>query len=205
MKKKIYAFDFDGTLTHGDTLLLFIRHVHGTLRTVAGFALYSPLLVLMKLHLYPNYKAKQRVFAHFFKGMDEARFNAYCLDFARCNAQVIRPQARQYMASIIHKADLILVVSASIDNWVLPFVEDYLATPASMQRVRVLGTKIEVKNGMLTGRFSTPNCYGSEKVERMKPLVGDRSLCHITAFGDSRGDKEMLDYADDSHFRPFRK
>ena len=64
MKKKIYCFDFDGTLTTSDTLLEFIRYAKGTGRFLMVFLMYSPLLVLMKLHLFPNWKAKQLIFAH---------------------------------------------------------------------------------------------------------------------------------------------
>lgn len=59
--KRLYAFDFDGTLTTADTLLAFIRYACGTWRFIVGFLLHSPLLVLMKLKLYPNYRAKQRI------------------------------------------------------------------------------------------------------------------------------------------------
>ena len=63
MKKKIYCFDFDGTLTTSDTLLEFIKYAKGTGRFLMVFLMYSPLLVLMKLHLFPNWKAKQQIFA----------------------------------------------------------------------------------------------------------------------------------------------
>ena len=56
--KRLYAFDFDGTLTTADTLLVFIRYACGTWRFIVGFLLHSPLLVLMKLKLYPNYRAR---------------------------------------------------------------------------------------------------------------------------------------------------
>lgn len=69
MKKKIYCFDFDGTLTTSDTLLEFIKYAKGRGRFLMVFLMYSPLLVMMKLHLYPNWKAKQRIFAHLFAGM----------------------------------------------------------------------------------------------------------------------------------------
>ena len=61
MKKKLYCFDFDGTLTTSDTLLEFIKYAKGKGRFLMVFLMYSPLLVLMKLHLYPNWKAKQRI------------------------------------------------------------------------------------------------------------------------------------------------
>ena len=75
--KRLYAFDFDGTLTTADTLLVFIRYACGTWRFFWGFLVHSPLLVLMKLKLYPNYRAKQRIFAWFFRGM-EAEHSTRC-------------------------------------------------------------------------------------------------------------------------------
>ena len=89
----------------------------------------------------------------------------------------------------------IYVVSASIDNWVQPFLPD----------VKVAGTQVEVLNGRLTGRFTTPNCYGQEKVNRIQKLLTcPRTELHIIAFGDSRGDREMLNYADEAYYKPFR-
>ena len=46
--------------------------------------------------------------------------------------------------------------------------------------------------------------YGQEKVERIRSLFPQRDTYQLIAYGDSRGDKEMLDYADEKHYRPFR-
>ena len=89
--KKIYAFDFDGTLTTKDTLLEFIRFAKGSLSFGLGFLRYAHLLAFMKLGLYPNYKAKQKVFAHFFKGTSLSDFNALCKAFAASSRQLLRP------------------------------------------------------------------------------------------------------------------
>ena len=186
---KVYAFDFDGTLTTRDTLLEFIRFACGTTRFLLGFLLYSPLLVLMKLRLYSNGKAKQKVFAHFFKGMTIEAFDALCQDFASTHRHLLRPEVVSQLEQALSDGAEVLVVSASIDNWVQPF----------FPKVKVLGTQIEVIDGRLTGRFLTPNCYGKEKVERILALLPNRSEYHLTAFGDSRGDREMLAFADESH------
>jgi hydroxymethylpyrimidine pyrophosphatase-like HAD family hydrolase len=41
-------------------------------------------------------------------------------------------------------------------------------------------------------------------VNRILTLFPNRKDYHLTAFGDSRGDKEMLAFADESYFKPFR-
>lgn len=203
MKKKLWLFDFDGTVTAADTLLAFIRHACGTVHFLAGFALFSPLLVLMKLHLYPNYRAKQRLFAWFFKGMAEADFDARCRAFAADSKHLLRPEAVRFMLRCMNNGGQVCIVSASIDNWVRPFFSDIAG--GTQHPLIVIGTQIEIKDGVLTGRFLTDNCYGAEKVRRVEALFPDRNDYYITAFGDSRGDKELLDYADERHYRPFRR
>ena len=192
--KKVYAFDFDGTLTTKDTLIEFIRYAKGSMDLGLGFLRYAHLLVLMKLGLYPNYKAKQKVFAHFFKDTTLDDFNALCKEFAASSRHLLRPNAIEAIDQATKEGSEVLIVSASIDNWVQPF----------FPQVKVLGTQIEVIDGKLTGRFMTKNCYGQEKVNRILSLHPNRQEYHLTAYGDSRGDREMLAFADESYFKPFR-
>lgn len=207
MKKKVYLFDFDGTLTSADTLLEFIRYACGRRRFFIGFALFSPLLVLMKLHLYPNYRAKQRLFAWYFKGMSIDNFDLVCRRFAHHNQRLMRQKALDRLREIFHNNETLCVVSASIDNWVRPFFDNI--SKASRSDFRVIGTEVEVDtDGVLTGRFRTHNCYGAEKVRRvleaMPQLKSNRDDFWVVACGDSRGDKELLEFADEAHFKPFR-
>ena len=192
--KKIYAFDFDGTLTTKDTLIEFIRYAKGSMALGLGFMRYAHLLVLMKIGLYPNYKAKQKVFSHFFKDTTLDDFNALCKAFAASSSHLLRPNAIEAINHAIKEGSEVLIVSASIDNWVQPF----------FPQVKVVGTQIEVIDGKLTGLFLSKNCYGQEKVNRILSLYPNRQDYHLTAYGDSRGDKEMLAFADESHFKPFR-
>ena len=213
MKKKLYCFDFDGTLTTSDTLLEFIRYAKGTGRFLMVFLMYSPLLVLRKLHLFPNWKAKQLIFAHLFAGMRIEKFDALCRDFAEEYQHLLRPKGVTLVHEALVAGAQVFIVSASIDNWVRPFFK-----VRGLDGVRVLGTQIEVIDGRLTGKFKSNNCYGEEKVHRIcealsaptstsspasaAPFV--RSQYEIEAFGDSRGDKEMLAFADKGHYKPFR-
>ena len=213
MKKKLYCFDFDGTLTTSDTLLEFIRYAKGTGRFLMVFLMYSPLLVLMKLHLFPNWKAKQLIFAHLFADMRIEKFDALCRDFAEEYQHLLRPKGVTLVHEALVAGAQVFIVSASIDNWVRPFFK-----VRGLDGVRVLGTQIEVIDGRLTGKFKSNNCYGEEKVHRIcealsaptstsspasaAPFV--RSQYEIEAFGDSRGDKEMLAFADKGHYKPFR-
>ena len=192
--KQIVAFDFDGTLTTKDTLIEFIRYACGTRAFLFGFLRYAHLLVLMKLGIYPNYKAKQKVFAHFFEGMKIEEFDGLCQHFAKDNQHLLRPKGVEAIQQAMDEGAEVLIVSASIDNWVREMITDPV----------IIGTQIEIKDGLLTGRFLTKNCYGQEKVNRILALYPHRSEYRLTAYGDSRGDKELLTFADESHYKPFR-
>ena len=222
--QNISAFDFDGTLTTRDTLLLFIRHARGWWALFGGLLLFSPLLVLMKLHLADNGRTKERLFRHYFRGMLERDFDALCQSFARSHTHVLRTAGLRTVQQALDRGDRVVILSASIDRWVEACLRQFLVSSSQFQ---VLGTEIEVADGRLTGRFATPNCYGPEKVRRLKEFLKEVSprgdvegatkvsprgdvegalegTPFIIAYGDSRGDKELLDYADESHYKPFR-
>ena len=194
--KQLFAFDFDGTLTTRDTLIAFIRYACGTPRFLLGFLLHAPLLVLMKLRLYSNGKAKQRLFSWFFRGMPLEAFDALCQSFASTHRHLLRPETVCLLQQSLSEGAEVLVVSASIDNWVRPFFSTFHIPHSTFH---ILCTQIEVIDGRLTGRFLTPNCYGQEKVRRILALYPDRSSYHLTAYGDSRGDRELLAFADEAH------
>ena len=62
----------------------------------------------------------------------------------------------------------------------------------------MLATEVEVDDdGRLTGRFKTKNCFGQEKVDRLLQAEPHREDYFLTAYGDSRGDRELLAFADE--------
>lgn len=197
MKEQIYIYDFDGTLTRRDSFLDFIRYTCGSRSLYCGLLLFSPLLILMKLRLYANGRAKERLFTHFFQGMSIRVFDDLCAKYGLSRADLLLDAARKAVNEVASNGYRIFIVSASVDRWVFPFFRD-------VPNVTVIGTQIEVENGLVTGRFSTPNCYGAEKVRRIQALLPYREQYKLIAHGDSRGDKKMLNYADQRYFRPFR-
>lgn len=189
-KKTIAVFDFDGTLTTKDTLLMFIRKACGTWRFCLIFSLYLPIIVMMKLRLYPNWRAKERVCARFFRGMGYEKFRQHGVDFAADVAGFQREENIECLKQHLAMGHKVYVISASIEEWVAPFCH-------TLGDVNVECTKISRD---LT-HFLTRNCYGIEKVNRLLEAEPDikshREDYYIYAYGDSNGDKEMLAFADE--------
>lgn len=189
-QKVIAAFDFDGTLTTTDTLIAFVRFTHGRRRLFLGFLRYAPWLLMMKLGLYPNWKAKEKVFSYFYKGMTHRQFVQWGHDFADVAEAMLNRQMIKTLRQHQAKGHTVCVVTASIDEWVQPICER-LGVNA------VLATRIEVSpDGKLTGRFLSPNCYGAQKVVRLLDVFPKRQSYKLYAYGDSHGDNELLAFAD---------
>lgn len=126
-------------------------------------------------------------FLLFFKGVNLDEFDAVCYRFFMERGEnLLYQDAVKQIKQHLYRGDEIVVISASIDNWVKPFAE-------SLGINQVLGTQLELSGtGHLTGRFATANCYGEEKVKRLLQLYPDRTQYRLVVYGDSRGDKELL-------------
>ncbi len=190
-------FDFDGTITTDDSLIKFIRFVVGDAKFIWGMALLSPMLTAYKLKFIPNYKAKQYMLSYFFKGMREEKFmqvaNEYSLNHIKT---ILRPKAMKKIAWHKEQGHKIVIVSASIEYWLKPWCDE--------NNLDLIATKLEIENGIVTGKFLTKNCYGIEKANRVKEAYNLSDYDYIYAYGDSRGDKELLELADESFYKPFR-
>ncbi len=196
MSQRIAFFDFDGTITTKDTMLEVIKFQKGTLAFYLGFLLLSPVLVAYKLKLFPNWKAKQMVLRYFFGGTDEEEFQKKCDEFAlNVIPALVRPKA---LATIVHLKEnnvRIVMVTASAANWVKGWCEK--------MKIEYLATCLEVVNGKITGNIDGKNCYGPEKVARIKNTVNLNDFDEVLAFGDSAGDREMFQLSTHQFYKPF--
>lgn len=122
-------------------------------------------------------------------------FDSHCQQFAASHHSLLRPLGIAAITQAQQEGAEVVIISASIDNWVQPFFPS----------VKVLGTQVEVRDGRLTGRFLSSNCFGQEKVNRLLTVYPQRSDYHLTAYGDSKGDRELLAFADESYYKPFRR
>lgn len=187
------VFDFDGTITTRDTLPAFIKFAKGSWRYYLGILWLSPMLAAYKIGIIPNWKAKQSLFSHFFKGMPDAEFKTLGERFADCVEHFVRPEVMAALRRHMKEGHRVCVVSASIRQWVEPWC---LRNGVS----RVIATRVATDNKhCLTGRFASKNCYGQEKVNRLRQEQPDADDCFVVAYGDSRGDREMFAYADEAH------
>jgi len=193
----LVLFDFDGTITTRDTLIEFVRFYRGKRKYWTGMLMLAPMLALFAFKIIPNWKAKQYFLAHYFEGESLANFRSRCLAFStKVLPHLIRPGALGALKAYREANATIAVVSASAENWVKPWCDQ--------QGILCLATKLEVKDGLITGKIAGRNCYGNEKVCRIREHFDLAKFKTIIAYGDSSGDKEMLELAHQRHYKPWR-
>ncbi len=183
----IAFFDFDGTITRYDTFISFGRFAAGDTRFIICLLLASPWLVLWKIGIISNSRAKEKLFGLIFKGMDGKKFSLLARTFATRIDDDLRADTMETLKRHQAQSHRIAIVSASIDAWIKPWAEMHGIN-------HVIATKVETDSaGRLTGRFSTPNCHGIEKVRRINDVFGSLEGIETYAYGDSAGDDAMLD------------
>ena len=192
----IAFFDFDGTITNRDTLWEIIRFHRGRAAMYAGIVHLLPALLRFKLKMLPAQQMKEQVLAYFFGEMPAADFTAGCESFCRERLpSLIRPLALTAIRKHQEQGHHVVVVTASAQDWVAPWCR--------RENIVCLATRLEVKNKLITGKIQDLNCNGQEKVNRIRQAYRLENFREIYAYGDSEGDRPMLELAQHRYFRSF--
>lgn len=195
--KTLVIFDFDCTITKRDTLLSFLIFSQKTSVLIAGFIKLIPVILFYIFGIIDNHIAKEKVLSRFFKGWHVSDFNSFAESFKfRIDAQV-RKDALNAICHHKKQGHELIIISASPENWIQPWAN-------KMGFRRVIATKLESDHsGRLTGNLYSHNCYGPEKVKRLIEEYKILNNYFIIVYGDSNGDKELLDLADEGYFKKF--
>jgi phosphatidylglycerophosphatase C len=196
MQKNLALFDFDGTITKKDSFLEFIKFYKGSISFFIGSIALFPVLLLYKVGIIRNWKAKEIVLTYFFKNEPIKEFCLKCTEFSiKSIPTLVKPEAMQAIIRHLRDGDKVIIISASFENW--------LADWCKSLKLELIGSKIEVRNGFITGNIEGRNCYGIEKVIRLKEYLDISQFSEIYAYGDSKGDLPLLELANHRFYQSF--
>ncbi len=186
--KVIVFFDFDRTITKKDTLIEFLKFYRGEFGFYISLFLLLPVILLYFLKIISNEKAKELVLSFFLKGEDADKFMHLSREFSlNYVPKIIKQEAFERIRWHKRNSHKVVVVSASVENWIKPWCHK--------NNLELIATKIEIKDGKLTGKLASRNCYGEEKVRRIKEIYNLDDYDEIYVYGDSKGDIPMLNLA----------
>ncbi len=193
--KKLYCFDFDGTITKKDTMFSFLKF-YNKRKFYLNFIKHLPFFIMLKLNLAEAERVKKNFVSSILKGEKEKNIQQKAASFFEENyPSILREKALNFIQNIDRNNSECYLVTASLDIWVKPFSEKL--------NLKLLSTQAKFEHGIYIGEFATKNCNGIEKVNRIKEVIKKQSFNKIIAFGDTSGDKEMLVWADEGHYKFF--
>jgi HAD superfamily hydrolase (TIGR01490 family) len=194
MSNTLALFDFDGTITRKDSFIEFIKFYKGLPSFYLGLIVLSPLLLLFKAGIIKNWTIKELVFTYYFKNEKYNNFRDHCREFGlNYIPALIKPMALEIINNHIKNNDRIVIISASF--------EEVLIDWCNNRHLELIGTRIEVINGSVTGKISGKNCYGTEKVNRLKQYLEISRYTDIYAYGDSKGDLPLIELSNHKFYR----
>lgn len=187
-------FDFDGTITAGDTFIPFLRFSARPQKLLLGGVVLSPLILGYKLGVVSGRAGRPLAARFAFHGEHAEAIRGLGQTYA-CEVLpgVVQRRALDRIEWHQRRGDVIVVVSGSLDV--------YLRHWCNSIGVDVICTQLEEKNGILTGRYIKGDCSRAEKLRRIRERFDlDRYSC-IYAYGDTDDDREMLAIAHEKYYQ----
>lgn len=194
MTESVAFFDFDGTLTRRDTLLPFLRLISGTPKFAAKMAYLSPVLAAYAAKLMRNDVAKEIVLRHFLRGMQPDALHSYGRKFVdNVLPGLERPEGIERLRWHKAQGHTCVLVSASLDVYLEPWARNagfdaWITSSLALDEA-----------GRVSGRLEGANCFGEEKVRRIKAWLYKKDCVALYAYGDSSGDLPMLNLVDEGY------
>jgi phosphatidylglycerophosphatase C len=188
----VAAFDVDGTLTSRDAVMPFLRSLRSLPVVGAAFA-RRPAHTIGSL-LRRDRDALKAIALSSLRGLDRdevwARGERFASDVLPRWLRADTLGRLQWHRDEGHR---VVFVSASLRPYLEPFA-------ASLGVEAVLCCELAVADGRLTGAIDGANCRGAEKQRRLERWLAAQGLQRgevaVWAYGDSAGDRPMLEAAD---------
>jgi HAD superfamily hydrolase (TIGR01490 family) len=187
-------FDFDGTITASDTWTPFMRVAVRPSRMRLAMVVLAPVIAGYKMGLLSSSRGRQAAARVGFSGEPASRIRQHGERYASTAlAGTLQSRALERLDWHRAQGDQIVVVSASLDAYLLPW--------CAARRLDCICTTLEERDGRLTGRYVDGDCTGAEKVRRIRARYDVSHYPVVYAYGDSGEDREMMALAHRKFYR----
>lgn len=187
-------FDFDGTITHKEMFADFMRFAVSRRRRMLGTPVFAPMLVGYKLGVISGNTIRARVVSFGLRGMRADHVREMGRRFSdEVLPAVLRPLALERIQWHRSRGDRVMVVSGALDI----YLEHWCRTHG----LDLICSRLEIVDGLLTGRYNGLQCVGAEKSRRVREACELKRFPLVYAYGDTKEDLDMLGMADRKYYR----
>ena len=181
---QLALFDFDHTVTTGDSYARFLRRVATPRQLAQANWKIGPWLLGYRAGLVSAEGLRARVTRMTFAGRDAGEVAAHGEPFARdALPGMLRPEVMRQIGWHRSQGHEIALVSASLDLYLQPWCE--------LHGLALICNRLETADGRLTGRYLGGD-IGRHKAREIRARYDLPRYERIHAYGDSREDKPML-------------
>lgn len=187
-------FDFDGTITDREMFIAFLELAVEQRRLVLGKAALAPLLVGYRLGMVSGNLIRAAAVRVGLSGVALATLESHGITFAE---QVLPGVIRQQALERIHwhraQGDTVAVVSGAL--------EVALSYWCVSHGLDLIGSILEHRGGILTGRYLGRQCLRAEKTRRIRERYDLSRYDTVYAYGDTKDDLDMLALAGKRYYQ----
>lgn len=195
----IAAFDCDGTLIRGDATRRFLLLLRGPIGLALDLFILAQKLLAWRLGRCSTAQLKEAVLNRALQAAPLRRREAALRKLPVILVAQLRPQAVARLRWHQQHGHRCLIVSASPEPLIAP-----LARHLDVELIATGCSDLLQVGPASPLRLTTPNCKGPEKLRRLKRHLGVHPPSdQLEAYGDSRGDRELLEASSRPHWRSF--
>lgn len=187
-------FDFDGTITTREMFRPFIEFSVSPRRRALGGIVLGPMVAGYKLGwVRPNLMRAAAIYVGL-RGVLEADAFACGAAFARdVLPGVLRDEALERIAWHKARGDRVVVVSGGLDVYLFHWCRTH--------ELELLCSRLESRDGRLTGRYRGDQCVNAEKARRVRAVYDLGAYPVVYAYGDTPEDRDLLQVAHRRYFQ----
>jgi len=198
-KRKVAAFDFDGTLSKRDTLMPFLLRVTGPSRFAQILAQIGFSGMRRSIHLRDRDEVKAEMIHRAMCGRRKEDLQRLGRLYARdLLVNELNPVVLERLQQHRDACHELLFVSASLTYYLEPLAE-------ALGVNAVIAVEPTVESGLLTGNMNFPNVRAEQKAIRLRAWLSETAIdpmssVELWSYGNSSGDNELLKMADHAYW-----
>lgn len=191
---QLALFDFDGTITDREMFIPFLEHAVAPARLAFGKAVLAPLAIGYKLGLIGGSVPRAAAVRAGLAGTPVAKLRALARSYCeQVLPLVLRSKAMARIDWHRRQGHAVAVVTGGLELAIAPW--------CVQQGLDLIGSVLEERDGVLTGRYAGAQCVRAEKARRVRERYDLAAFEHVHAYGDTPEDGELLALA---HTRVYR-